>query len=223
MARTPKYRFGKHEFTSKDAVKRFASAMRAWYGVGATVTDLDDIAFLRDLIQGHVERGAKIGDGVSRFFVHYAPDHHPADCFWIERTDGSKTDFGVPACLQEIGRVNRMSLRMAIRGDLDLFKTQALAGCGDTFVSQFSGKLFALEEAVADHLVPFETIIEKFFGERGIDLGTVMLTRSVDQKSDPVWVDEVLLSEFLTFHRTFPLRLVHWRENLSEVKKSAAS
>ena len=47
-----------------------------------------------------------------------------------------------------------------------------------------------------------------------------MLTRSADQKSDPVWNDPELLADFLAFHRAFPLRLVQRRENLSDLKKS---
>lgn len=50
-----------------------------------------------------------------------------------------------------------------------------------------------------------------------------MLTRSEDQKSDPVWNDLSLLAEFLAFHRTFPIRLVRRRENLSDVKKDGTS
>ena len=220
MPRAPKYRFGMETFTSKEGVRQFAGAMRRRYGAGGTVFAVDDIAFLTALIQGHIERAQKIGVGVKRFFVDYAPDHPNDICFWIERTDGSTTDFGVPACLQNIGRVNRMALRMAIRADLDVFKAQALAACGESFVSDYSGKTFPVAEAVADHVILFENIVGQFFAKRGIDLETTMLTRSADQKSDPVWNDPALLANFLAFHRTFPLRLVQRRENLSDVKKS---
>ena len=222
MPRKHKYHFGDQAFTSKDAVRRFASEMRGRYGIGATISEPADIAFVQDLIQGHVERVSKIGVGVKRYFVNYAPDH-PGDCFWIERVDGSDTDFGVPACLQDIGRINRLALRMAIRGDLDRFKSEALARCGETFVSGFSGKEFPVAEAVADHVTTFEEIIVQFFTTRGIDIDTAMLTRSVDRRSDPVWIDPLLFEQFLTEHRRYPLRLVHWRENLSEIKKTAAT
>lgn len=222
MPRNPKYHFGDQAFTSKEAVRRFASEMRARYGVGVTISKPADIAFLQDLIQGHVERVSKIGVGVKRYFVNYAPDH-PGDCFWIERVDGSDTDFGVLACLQDIGRVNRLALRMAIRGDLDKFKIEALASCGETFASGFSGREFPVAEAVADHVTTFEEIIVQFFTSRGVDIETAMLTRSVDRRSDPAWIDPLLLEEFLAEHRRYPLRLVHWRENLSEIKKTAAT
>ena len=45
---------------------------------------------------------------------------------------------------------------------MDVFKAQALAACGETFVSQFSGKTFPVGEAVADHVVLFEEIVGKF-------------------------------------------------------------
>jgi hypothetical protein len=76
-------------------------------------------------------------------------------------------------------------------------------------------------EAVADHIETFDSIVERFFRERGVDINTEMLTRSVDATSSPVWRDPTLIAEFLAYHATFPLRLVHWRENLSEIKKAA--
>jgi hypothetical protein len=76
-------------------------------------------------------------------------------------------------------------------------------------------------EAVADHVEPFDLIVERFFREQGLDIKTEMLTRSVDATSSPVWRNPTLIAEFLSHHATFPLRLVHWRENLSEIKKAA--
>lgn len=222
MARTRpiKYRFGKEAFTSHDAVMKHAAAMRAKYGVGQTISAPDDIAFLLDLVAGHIHSNDKSGVGIARFYSDYAPEH-ASTCFWLERTDGSKTDFGVPACIKKIVHLNKQSLREAIAPQLAEFKTCKLATCTVSFVSEYSGKVFPVAEAVADHVETFDSIIARFFKERGMDINTEMLTKSVDATSSPVWRNPVLIDEFLVFHASFPLRLVHARENLSEIKKAA--
>lgn len=153
-----------------------------------------------------------------RFFVDDAPEHH-GQCFWIERTDHTTTDWGVPSCLVGAGRLNRLSLRMAIKPQMAEFKTEALSQCSDTFVSEYSGVKFPIDEAVVDHTVEFESIVKDFFTSKGIDIEHDLLTMSADQKSEPVWRDPSLLADFIAHHKSCPLRLVQWRENLSEIKK----
>lgn len=218
MTRPCKYFFGPHAFTSQDAVKKHAAAIRQRYLPNVTISDPADVAFLTDLIGCHVERETKVGCGILRFYVDKAPDH-PADCFWIERTDHSKTDWGLLSCLRGIGQLNRLSLRMAIKPQTDAYKIKALAECAGTFVSEYSGATFPINEAVVDHVTDFENIVQEFFGSKGIDIECALLTMSKDQTSEPVWRNTSLLTEFLAYHQKFPLRLVQWRENLSEIKK----
>ncbi|HMO41558.1 MAG TPA: DCL family protein [Kiritimatiellia bacterium] len=218
MPRRSKYKFGSNEFTSQDAVKKHCAEIRRKYGLGGTVIEPEDISLLSDLIACHVEHDSKVGCGIARFYVDAAPEHQ-GECFWIERKDGSRTDFGVPACLVGIARLNHQSLRMAVKYQIDAFMSSKLAEHDDTFKSEYSGASFPISEAVVDHTVTFQSIIEQFFSPRGIDITKELLTISRDQKSEPVWRDPEMLSEFLEFHEQYPLRLVHWRENLSEIKK----
>jgi tellurite resistance-related uncharacterized protein len=44
------------------------------------------------------------------------------------------------------------------------------------------------------------------------------LTKSCDACSVPVWTDPGLPARFLEHHSKYPLRLVHRRENLSDIK-----
>lgn len=78
-----------------------------------------------------------------------------------------------------------------------------------------------MEEAVADHVEPFDSIVERYFREREVDIDTDMLTKSVDATSSPVWRNSALTEEFRAFHGTLPPRLVQARENLSEIKSAA--
>ncbi len=219
MARVSKikYRFGNQGFSAKSAVMEYCAAMRARYGIGIVITAPEDHLFLLDLVSGHINSSDKAGVGIKNFFVQIAPEHGTT-CFWLERVDGTKTDFGVKACIDAVSSLNRQSLREAIAPQMDAFKSRALAGCGDTFISAYSGRAYPVGEAVADHVRPFEQIISEFFAARGVDLSTELLTRSVDARSKPTWRDPQLITDFLAYHSRHELRLVHARENLSEIK-----
>jgi len=218
MPRAIKYKFGKHGFTSKAAVKAHGAEIRKRYGYEVTIDDQDDIDFLSELIAGHKEAETKIGVGIARFFVAPPPDY-PGECFWIERIDGVKTDFGVPACLDDIETINKASLRMSVSSQIEDFRRRALNGRVDTFVSEYSGREFPIAEADVDHVIPFDTLIKDFFENKDIDISTTMLTQSVDRASNPRWKSINLRNEFLEFHSKAHLRLVHRRENLSDIKK----
>ncbi len=213
-----KYCFGAESFTSQTAVMTHAAAIRSRYAIAETISKPADIAFLRDLISAHIHRADKVGSGVRRFYYDHAPDHPTTQCFWVERTDGSITDWGVPACFKGVAQLNKLSLREAVAPQVEAYKAARVAACTTTFASDFSQKEFPVSEAAVDHTVPFDSIIDQFFSTRGIDITTELLTRSVDASSKPVWRDEALIVEFTEFHRGFPLRLVHSRENLSEIK-----
>lgn len=207
---------GKLTFNSKDAAKKHAAAIREKYVPGDPVTDSADIQFLHDLIKRHVNASAKIGCGVKRFLVDTAPNGF-STCFWIERMDNSRTDFGVPSCLEDIGRINRRSLRHAIRHHVEEYKRRHLTG--DAFVSEYSGKTFPRDEAHVDHVIPFEQIVTEFFSANGIDLEKELLTESVDASETPKWKNQVHIDAFIEHHRHAPLRLVSAQENMSDIRK----
>jgi hypothetical protein len=190
--------------------------IRTDYVPGQTITDAGHVRAVTDLLQCHVDREQKIGAGIKRLFVDYAPDH-PSLCFWVERVDGGKTDFGVPACLQGIGVLNRQSFRQVIRPVIDAFRQRRI-GNATTFVSDVSGKRFSIMEAHVDHEIPFDDIIASFANAEDISVETQLLTMSRDACSVPVWIDAKLPRRFLKRHAQYPLRLVHRRENLSDIK-----
>ncbi len=196
--------------------------IRAAYLPGETITDPAHIRAVTDLLQCHVDRDQKIGNGIKRLYVDYAPDH-PSLCFWVERVDGVATDFGVPSCLQGIGILNRQSFRQLVRPVIEEFKQRRI-GVSFTFVSDFSGATFPVSEAHIDHEIPFDDILAHFAAAEGFSIETQLLTTSCDACSVPIWIDPVLPARFLEHHSKYPLRLVHKRENLSDIKllKNAA-
>jgi hypothetical protein len=212
-----KYLIGAHAFSSRQKAQAHASAIRAKYAAGAPVSDPDDDAFLRALIRRHVNAAQKVGVGVARFYVDVAPAGW-GTCFWLERTDGSRTDFGVPSCLESPGKINRRSLRQAVRPSIEEYKSIVCAG-GPTFVSEYSGKEFPLSELHVDHAVPFENIVAEFFSSKGVDVDADLLTESIDGEERPIWRNPALIEEFIRHHARHRLRLVSAKENLSDLKK----
>ena len=190
--------------------------IRSAYLPGETITDPVHIQAVTDLLQCHVDREQKIGSGIKRLFVDHAPDH-PSLCFWVERFDGVSTDFGVPSCLQGIGILNRQSFRQLVRPVIAEFKQRRI-GTSVAFVSDFSGATFSVAEAHVDHETPFDDILAEFATVEGFSIDTKLLTMSCDACSVPVWIDPGLRARFLEHHSKYPLRLVHRRENLSDIK-----
>jgi len=221
MPKRRTYQFGGITFTSKNAVTEYVRGIRLAHEDKGPITDPIAVAVLTDLIRSHVDAEQKIGAGIKGFFVASAPDH-PGTCFWIERVEGQPTDFGIPSCLHGPGPLNRRSLRMLVRPVVEAFRLQRLASCGVEFISDYSGSAFPIDAAVADHHpVTFEEIVMRFASKEGVDIDVELLTRSVDCSSEPAWCDPELPKRFLDFHSVFGLRLVHSRENLSEIKKEA--
>ena len=78
----------------------FFSDMLKRYKVGSRVSN-DDAAHLAALLERHDEKIEKIGVGIDFFEVAKAPDEYPGQCFWIVRTDGSRTDMSFYHCLEK--------------------------------------------------------------------------------------------------------------------------
>ena len=216
-----KYQFGGKAFSSKSEVTKYVSGIRQALGNGGDVTDKEAVAVLTDLLRSHVEADQKIGGGIKRFFVAMSPNH-PVTCFWLERKDGTKTDFGIPSCLNGPHHLNRQSLRMLVRKPVEAFRRNRIKHCGNEFVSDYSKRSFPVEEAVADHFpLTFEEIVVRFANAEGIDLDREMLTQSRECRSEPTRCDAGLPKRFLDFHSQFGLRLVHSLENLSAIRRDA--
>jgi hypothetical protein len=214
-----RYTFGMHKFSSKKRAAQFFSEMRSRYRRRQPIDAPDDRASLWDLFQGHCDRQQKIGCGVSHFFTDSAPEpHQHTRCFYLSRIDGSDTDFGFPACVDGIRKLNVLSLRRAIRHQVEAYRHARLAGIAEFFVSEYSGESARIADAHVDHVIPFEEIVLRFTAIAGIDIESDLLTTARDNCSEPTWRDASMIQRFCDFHATFPLRLVTALENLSVLR-----
>lgn len=225
MARKRTYQIGVHTFSSKEAIKAFFRRLKERHQHYTPITVPEDHAAILALLQGHVDRGQKIGTGVKHFFVAEAPDHPNTTCFWLQRDDGSPpTDFGIPACIDGIGNLNRQSLRESVREDIYAYRDARLAGSSLTFLSDHSRLPFPISQAHVHHAdASFEEIVLAFAAKEGIDLESELLTMSADASSIPCWREPSLAARFRGFHSNFKLALVSKSENLGELKKAENS
>lgn len=211
------HQFGGETFTSLDQVKKRAREIRERHaGQPEIPRNSPDFAFVEALLQRHVDPAKR--RSIARLFVAPSPDHGTM-CFYVEREDGSTSDFGVGACLQSVWQLNLGSLRELVRGQIKDFKTRRMAGA-ETFVSDWSGTTFPACEACVDHEPTFLHVVFDFFATRTVDPTQELLTNGVDNCSVPVWKDPALAKDFQEFHAKTGLRLVAVSENLSAIKKA---
>ena len=212
-----KYEIAGETFTSKKAVTQRARSIRElWVGQDVPPRS-QDFAFVGGLLPRHAEPEKHRG-GIRRLFVAWAPDH-PSTCFFVERADGSKTDFGVASCLHPVRSLNLASFRELVRPYVEQFKQTALQG-RSTFVSAYSGRTFPAVQGHVDHNPrTFISLVEQFCDDTGLDLDR-LLTRGVDMCSRPVF-DPPRAADFFNFPADHArLRLVGAKENLSDIRKS---
>lgn len=218
MAQKLKYFFGDEIFTSKEAVKKRAAEIREIYYAESEIPEgTAEYRFAEALLLNHIQVIDKIASGIEAIFVDDAPDH-PTTCFWIRRINDKPTDFGISACLDTPYHLNRASLRELVRPQVNSFKAMKLNG-RSSFLSEFSGEVFTAFESVVDHDPPFDSLIEEFFSSRDENPRISILTTSATASSLPVWQNPQLAEDFLKFHAKAGLRLVHCRENLSQIKR----
>jgi hypothetical protein len=131
MAKQPG-EIGELVFQSKKDAKACFREMLGRYVDGQTI-EPGDAVHLEALMERHPEAEHKIGGGIKRFYRD-ATDQ-PTSCFWIERTDGSCTDFSFHSCVDMKGKSLYQEFseacREAVRQELIAAKGTERSGRGD--------------------------------------------------------------------------------------------
>lgn len=210
------------EFASKDAAIKFFRAMLGKYRNGDTINP-EDFALLRGLLERHPEAAQKIGGGVKRIFREKSGKG--SDCFWIERQDGSITDFSYIDCVNAKGNSLYQEFaeacREAVQPALDEAKKRHFREFGDAdgrVKCEITGKLVAHYESHLDHKQPmtFQVIVETFVAANKIEIRPEMLTAPADAQFVTTFADADTKQRFVEFHgKVAQLRIVAKKENLS--------
>lgn len=106
-------------FRSKKDVEQHARNIRDKYArlLGGHYLNGDDADFMLSLLAMHPDAIDKIGCGVSRMWVQVNREPRVSFGFWLERTDGTQTDFSFLACCRKV--TNRQEILHAMRHEVD--------------------------------------------------------------------------------------------------------
>jgi hypothetical protein len=213
---------GSLSFKTKKAAKDYFKSMLSRYSDGQDISE-DDSDILNSLIERHPEASQKIGVGVKRFFRERA--EQGTSCFWIERSDGSKTEFSYPSCVDAKGKSLYQEFaeacREAVKDDLVATKKAYFgehAKSEGRVACEISGEMIRFNESHLDHKKPmtFQVIVRTFIAANQIEISADMLSKPADQQFATRFIDEELASQFIEYHhRVAQLRVIKPRLNLS--------
>jgi hypothetical protein len=203
--------------TAKDFVREIISRHAAKSSLAA-----EDFSFVSDLLAIHPESEQKIGCGISRIFVDFDAQYHRNKCFYLERHDGSSTDFSWVSCIdgRNIRRETFDAFRNAVTDQIDSFKSkQLLAGifCPYTSESLHNGNCHV------DHESPltFYNLVNNFIAEKSISILDVKISAPEDNQFTANLIDKNFIEQWQKYHlKTAKLRVISQTGNLSHAKKS---
>lgn len=210
------------EFTSKKDAKSYCKNLLGKYRNNQTIQE-DDAQFLQSLLERHPDAAQKIGCGVKRFFR--AGTGMGTDCFWLERTDGSRTDFSYIACAdaksKSLYQRFAEACRQSVQPQLDKAKEEHFAKYADAdgkVECEVTGEMVGKNESHLDHKKPmtFQVIVMTFVEANKLGINADMLTPSRDAQFVTTFVNEDIRHGFEEYHRRVAkLRIVKNSANLS--------
>lgn len=209
------------EFNSQQQAIAYFQEMLNRYTDGQIIVGADHDMLLA-LLQRHPDADQKIGCGVRRFYRDKTDK--PYSCFWLERTDGSKTDFSYRMAIR--GKKKSLSqefsagCRSAIQADLQAYRArffEEFADAAGRVRCQLTGEPISLYESHVDHEAPltFQRLVADFIAENQLEITPEMLSTVEDQQFQTTIVDAELREQFRRYHNEkAKLRVIKAQENL---------
>ncbi|MFB0620873.1 DCL family protein [Streptomyces sp. AGS-58] len=215
---------GATHYPTKEAVRNVCRGIVQRYGVGGDVTDPDDDAFLRRLLERHPEYHLKRGTGIAHFRVIAHNDHGRRSVgIALVRLDGEVADFSWNACLTPLNQCTQVlaALRHAIADQVAAARNEAL-NSGQPLVCSVTGApIPSAAELHIDHAPPtFLDLAEEFIaGHGGVDAFQI-LPDSGTGVSYIELEDKALEGHWQDYHQKRALlRPVLTRVNLSDLRR----
>jgi len=176
------------------------------------------LTFMVALLRHHPWSDQKIGAGVRKMWV--APTkQYQTRCFWLERIDGTKTDFSFRQCLELPSEIRdfKQACRQAVAPFvIDLkrrfFQNRLSPLCPILHIPM------TLETSHVDHTPPntFERIVEDFVGQRSVNVKTIALLEHGDGCIGNRFADKKFEKDWIDFHNSrAELRVISVKANLS--------
>ncbi|MBX3208412.1 MAG: DCL family protein [Labilithrix sp.] len=208
-----KYTIHGIEFRTQKALREHCSRL-----LKLPTLDADAQSFLRELLERHPERDIKVGCGVARVYI--GGNDFGKRCFWIERIDGSRTDFSFISCISPPSHESevRTAMRRHIDSQIIAFRDHAFSE-GVAVACAITGQLVANEDAHIDHRPPntFHTLVDRFLASESREIRTVAVEPTRDGVTAWGLADLELAARWSAFHAQYcDLQVVTKRANLSQ-------
>lgn len=184
-------------------------------------------AFVIGLLEHHPFASDVIGTGVKRVLVKTVQPFGTRG-FWVDRTDGTGTDFSYLKCLRPTKPRDTFNAacRTAVRDQIQWARTIQF-GANITIQCPVSGELITRDTSHVDHAVPwtFQAIVDAYLASNPVDLATVAYvgysaTNHLDGQIVRQFQDETLARSFAEFHAgRATLRVVSRHANLSILRR----
>lgn len=157
----------------------------------------DDFGFMMQILSRHTEADKKIGCGITRMWSAPNPVYTHTRNFWIERCDGSTTDFSYTHCITPRDEF-KSACRNAIHPQIKAFREANNMG----------------RDRHADHHPEsFDSILNRFVEEHG----KCRVIPTSDNKIGCFLADKDYEKKWCDFHeRKAVLRDIPWRDNLTK-------
>ena len=212
---------GRFTFRSKTAAIAALRATRDAHNDNTPILDDDAVDLLLGVVAAHPQVAQKVGVGITGFFVATSPDY-PTRCFYLQRSDGSVTDFSWNESISPATPINR--LRMACRNAIEDHKTafkEATWPYADTTprVCPITQEPFNRGEAHVDHQPPqtIKTLVDAWLRAQGLTINDVPIDHIGDLRSVDTFADEGHRQQWRRFHQqNANLRLVSAAGNLRQ-------
>ena len=174
------YSLGGVDFKNKIAIRNRVSSILKSYTRGMVVVGEDE-RILRDLIKMHPRANEKIGTGIKYFRI--GADHFGKNCFWINRSDDSRTDFSYLVCING-EKSNRLDFTTACR--LAVIEQILAVSVPGTHVHHEG--------------TTFQEIVDEFIAYYSLDISSIRYADG-DGVTESRFLDLGIESRFATFHR----------------------
>lgn len=190
------------------------------YGQYAYGEDLaeEHFKFMLSLLCLHPCGDQKIGVGVKKIWIQPTSLIGSNCCFWLERLDGTRTDFSFLKCTSPLSQSLkfRRACRFAVRHFIIDFKDKYFDGCVEPKCPVL-GTIMTYDNCHVDHTPPytFERIVCEFIDLREIKVEDVYLFGDQDECVGYEFFDKYLEEDWIKFHNEKArLRVISEKANL---------
>lgn len=213
-----KYEIGGLGFKSKKAIIGHVQRIMKKYGDYRKIP-ASDRSFMIALLQRHQYADQKIGVGVKKMWIQPNGVYNTRG-FWLERVDGTKTDFSFYQCLNPSTPLSdfKQACRIAVASSIEEFKESEFGNTGG--VCPVLGRVMTPDTCHVDHCPPntFEVIVTDYIREREIDVETAPLLEHRDGKIGNRFTDDGFQEDWVQYHNNkAELRLISAEANLKKL------